>query len=712
MGPPGGGRNPVTERLLRHFASVSVTPFEESTVSLIFSSVLRWHWDRHPKFSAGVQALTDKLVAATRDLYAAVTATLLPTPAKTHYTYNLRDQSRVFQGLCLSTPEQFPAPDGVVRLWVHEVHRVFCDRLVCEEDQRVFLAAVKTIVKKRFATDLGKLLGGDEAAPAAGAGADSAPEAGGGAESGDSRPISAAAASASGAGAGGGVQDSDMDKVRNLFFGSYMNRQREYAEIRDQAALENAWVGYLEDLNAVSPKPMHLVLFRFAIDHASRIARVLKQPGGHALLVGVGGSGKASLTRLAASVLDYDLMSVELTKGFGHDEWRAFLRRLLRKTGGESKPTVLLLNDQQLSAHASMLEDVNGLLNSAQVSNLWPADELAEALELARLELKKQKKSLDSQQALLQYFIAQCRSNLHVVLCMSPIGPTFRERLRMFPSLLSCCTMSWLAAWPTEALTSVATDFLADVDMTAETRAACVRMCMAAQMDVEEMSDRFFEQLRRRTYVTPTSYLELLTCFKTLLGAKRKETAKLRARFQNGLDKLAQTELSVKQMQVELEQMQPALLRTSQDTDAMMVVVSRETEEAHKIRIAVAKEEAVATEAANMAKAIERECAADLSEAMPILEAAIAALDTLTPQEISEIKAMRNPPRGVKLVMEALCVVKKIGPARVPAPDGKGFVQDFWGPSVKYILSDPKLLRSLVEYDKDNMDPKVSGRNG
>ncbi len=128
--------------------------------------------------------------------------------------------------------------------------------------------------------------------------------------------------------------------------------------------------------------------------------------------------------------------------------------------------------------------------------------------------------------------------------------------------------------------------------------------------------------------------------------------------MQVGLEKLQVTEESVTGMKEELIALQPQLEESTRQTEAAMEVISRESAEADKVKQVVSKEEAAASHEAATVKAIKDECEADLSEAMPLLEGAIAALNTLKPADITEVKGMKSPPGGVKRVLEAICIMK------------------------------------------------------
>merc|ERR1711975_107898 len=64
---------------------------------------------------------------------------------------------------------------------------------------------------------------------------------------------------------------------------------------------------------------------------------------------------------------------------------------------------------------------------------------------------------------LYAYFVEKCRQNLGIVLCFSPIGDSWRSRLRQFPSLVNCCTIDWFTEWPPDALQAVAQKFLSQI---------------------------------------------------------------------------------------------------------------------------------------------------------------------------------------------------------------------------------------------------------
>ncbi|GFR52768.1 hypothetical protein Agub_g15379 [Astrephomene gubernaculifera] len=685
MGPPGGGRNPITPRYARHFNLVSIVDFDETTLGRIFSTLLAWHLDVR-SFPNYIKELRDPIISATLSVYTRVAAQLLPTPTRSHYTFNLRDISRVMQGFLLLPPQLLgaspvQAKEKYLRLWAHEILRVFYDRLVDDRDRTWFLSFLRTVMKERLGAEFDSLFA-------------------------HLRPQGAG-------GEGGG--EVTIEGVRRCFFGDYMDDNedpalRQYDEVTDIPSLTARVEEMLADHNATSKRPMNLAVFLYAVEHISRITRVLKQPGGHLLLVGVGGSGRQSLARLAAFICGMVAFQVEISKSYGPAEWREDLKRFVRAAGGDNRPSVFLFSDSQIKAE-SFVEDVNNLLNSGEVPNMFPYDERAAVLEQCRAASKREGLALETAVELWAYFVDKTRDNLHIVLAMSPIGDAFRERLRQFPSLVNCCTIDWFTAWPDDALEAVAMKFLRDVDLTPEQRNQVMLQCKMFHEDVRQLSEAFRSEQGRINYVTPTSYLELITCFTTLLGAKRAEVSAAKRRYEVGLDKLQFTASQVSIMQDELTALKPVLIRTVEETERLMATVSKEKTEVVEPKKAIVDQDVKRAEgAAAAANAIKTECEDALAEAIPILEAAISALDTIKPADIKLVQSFKNPPSTIKLVMEAVCVLLDIKPQRIKDPSGSGkMIDDYWG-SAQKLLADPLFVKTLKEYDKDAVPPRIIER--
>nr|XP_019607160.1 PREDICTED: dynein heavy chain 3, axonemal [Rhinolophus sinicus] len=671
MGPPGGGRNDITGRFTRHLNIISINAFEDDILTKIFSSIADWHFGKG--FDVMFLRYGKMLVQATMTIYKAAVENFLPTPSKSHYVFNLRDFARVIQGVLLCPHTHLQDFEKLIRLWMHEIYRVFCDRLIDDEDRQIFFNMMKETTSNCFKQTVEKVL--VHLSPT------------------------------------GKIVE---DNIRSLFFGDYFKPESDpkiYDEITDLKQLTVVMEYYLEEFNNVSKAPMSLVMFRFAIEHMSRICRVLKQNKGHLLLVGIGGSGRQSASKLSTFINSYELYQIEITKSYSASEWREDLKKVMLQVGVATKSTVFLFTDSQIKDE-SFIEDINMLLNTGDVPNIFPADEKADLVEKMQTAARTEEggKMEITPLSMYNFFIERVKKNLHIVLAMSPVGDAFRNRLRMFPSLINCCTIDWFQSWPTDALELVANKFLEDVELEDRIRTEVISMCKYFQESVKELSREYYSTLRRHNYVTPTSYLELILTFKTLLQSKRQEVDTMRNRYLTGLQKLNFAASQVAVMQVELTALQPQLIHTSEETAKMMVKIERETREADAKKLLVQADEKEANAAAAISQGIKDECEGDLAEAMPALEAALAALDTLNPSDISLVKSMQNPPGPVKLVMESICVMKGLRPERKPDPSGSGkMVEDYWGLSRK-ILGDLKFLESLKTYDKDSISPVVMKR--
>uniref|UniRef100_A0A8C9MKB7 Dynein axonemal heavy chain 12 n=1 Tax=Serinus canaria TaxID=9135 RepID=A0A8C9MKB7_SERCA len=626
MGPPGGGRNPVTPRFLRHFNICSINSFSDETMIRIFST--RYVFDYVDLFCYYLK------------VYKKAIKNLLPTPAKSHYTFNLRDFSRVIHGCLLIKKSAVQNKHVMIRLFVHEVFRVFYDRLVEDDDRTWLFNLVKDIVKEHFKETqeliTGKIL----------------------------------------------IQIS-------LCFGDYMDpelegEERLYIEIPSIEEFSDIVEQCLDEYNQTQKTRMNLVVFRYMLEHLSRLSRILKQSGGNALLVGMGGSGRQSLTRLAAFMARMCVFQPEISKTYGTNEWREDLKRLLKSAGVKGLKTVFLITDAQIKEE-SFLEDIDSVLNTGEVPNLFAADEKQELIEAGDRSEEL------SPLALYAFFVNLCKENLHIVVAFSPIGDAFRNRLRQFPSLINCCTIDWFQPWPEDALERVASKFLETLQLTDTERQAVVPICKYFHTSVLALS----ESLGRHNYVTPTSYLELIAAFQRLLTEKRDSVMKAKKKYVNGLDKLAFAESQVGRMKIELIELQPKLEEAKVENASMMKIIEVESAEVEEKRKIVKVDEEIATEKAEEAQALKNECESDLAEALPVMEAAIGALDTLKPSDIAVVKTMKNPPSGVKLVMAAVCVIREKKPERIADPSGSGGkIWDYWGVSQK-MLGNINFLKEL-----------------
>eukprot|EP00746_Dinoflagellata_sp_MGD_P065558 gnl/MRDRNA2_/MRDRNA2_27306_c0_seq1.p1 gnl/MRDRNA2_/MRDRNA2_27306_c0~~gnl/MRDRNA2_/MRDRNA2_27306_c0_seq1.p1 ORF type:complete len:1713 (+),score=337.76 gnl/MRDRNA2_/MRDRNA2_27306_c0_seq1:612-5141(+) len=227
---------------------------------------------------------------------------------------------------------------------------------------------------------------------------------------------------------------------------------------------------------------------------------------------------------------------------------------------------------------------------------------------------------------------------------------------------------------------------------------------------VEASANEYKNSHGRHVYVTPTSYIELLNNFEAILNQKRVTTSTQQQRYQVGLDKIADAETQVARLQQMLTEKKPILLKTQEEVGEMMVVIEKDKAEANEVQVSVGKEEADAQIKAGETQAIKDDAQRDLDQALPALDAAVACLKKLKADHIREVKALANPPNGVKLCMEAVCIMFAVKPVKKNDPNIPGKkIDDYWEAAQRELLKEPKkLLDDLMSYEKDNIpDPVI-----
>ncbi|XP_037299908.1 dynein heavy chain 6, axonemal isoform X2 [Manduca sexta] len=639
--PPGGGRNPLTARFVRHFAMFYISAPNADAMKTIFKAILKGHME---DFVSEVSVLGEPIVNAAVEVYLKICAELLPTPAKSHYVFNLRDLSKSMQGVLQADAAYMRAPQGMLRLFYHECLRVFHDRLINIEDKSYFYHLMASVCEKYFHNPILDV-----------------------------------------------PEDPIIERPPLLLFGDFLNsavpkENRNYQEISDMARLMVVLKEYLEEYNSTARAEMHLVLFQDAVEHVVRVARVFRAERGHCLMVGPGGSGRRSVATLAGHVNECKCMGMELKRNYDTPEFHDDLRKMYMRAGVNNDDTVFLFTDTQITKE-EFLEDINNMLNSGEVPNLFEGDTYEQVQTGCRNDAAKFGINPADRDSVYYFFINRVRGKLHLCICMSPVGEAFRRRCRMFPSLVNCCTIDWFTKWPPEALLSVAQQCLQPLG-NQEIIEKISPLCVIMHQDVDLMTDRLYQEMRRYFYTTPSSYLDLLKLYLALLDKKQQQIIRGRDRISCGLQKLYETYEVVGVMEQQVREMEPILARKAEEGIALVDRLKVEQKAADEVKQAVMKDEAEAKIKAEEVKEIADEAKADLALAMPAMEAAQNALKALNKADINELKAFQKPPALVRFVMEPVCILMGVKPD--------------WD-STKKLLADVNFIGKLEDYDKDHI---------
>jgi len=597
---PTAGSFTICERAQRQFATFACLMPSKQDLTTIFQSLMAGHV---LGFTNQVVDCVPKIIEASLVLYEDVSKKFLPSAVKFTYNWSLRELTNIFQGVCMMRSSDYTTFQDVVKLWIHEFARVISDRFFTIPELDVYGTILREVMKKQL-----------------------------------------------------DIKNADEILSNTILYTSFANSTTgAYLPVDGieqlRKVVDNKLVEYNES-NAM----MDLVLFEQAAEHIARISRIISNPSGNAMLIGVGGSGKQSLSRLAAFINNYEVRQLQVTGSFRVDDLLEAFREIFKQCGVKGVQILFLMTDTQVVDERFLIY-INAILSSGWISGLFPKDEIDGMLGNLRNEAKSAGIP-DVPEAMLSFLIQRVRANLHVVLCFSPVGDTFRVRARRFPALIMNTAIDFFHPWPREALISVASKFLVDVELPTEEIRSQLAVHMAEEhLSVTELSKRYYETQGRYNYVTPKSYLELIGFYKFLLDIKRADVNRLIDRLDVGLSTLRKTAADVAELQIDLTHRLEQVAEKQIATNALLEEIGVQRADADvQNELANAEAEKAAIASAEAAK-IEAQAEAELAEAKPAMEAAKDAVDCLSKGMLTELKSLSNPPSGVDNVTSAVLIL-------------------------------------------------------
>ncbi|XP_058454309.1 dynein axonemal heavy chain 2-like isoform X2 [Malaya genurostris] len=634
-------------RLLNKFNIIYYATNSDENKAFIFTEKIKtmMHSDKSNK-------ILDSLAPATVELIRCLATSMPPTPNNPRYQFSMKTVGRILNAFCqLSIKTTLSDKTSLLRFWIHECYRETYDLLRASDHKKYFEIFNDTISTYFEATLHGI-----------------------------------------------------CPRNRSPVFCDMKTADSKYEDVAEIEQLIQLTEEAAQIHFATESVP---IVHKAAVEHAAKLLRILQIENGHIILSGDAGSGRSTVCQIAMSMYNFQKTDTRDNILLHHlrikliDDAEAIDRKFTKLfiRCMSSRVLCLIQVHQPEKTNQSMLEIVNSIILNGTIDGFYPCS--------------------DSLHNFPENFIwTDVRLNLHFVLCIPDSSEHYRLLSNAFPSLCTSVTTNCMQSLSNESLTEITKKFLQrnvifDIPILGPDNSVSVQRkqqyrkrdsliqsteerLLLATVDaiprVHLSAKHDMVSSQARTSVLCSWYFEMLLTFERILVLKRSNLSNEYRKFHIGIEQIIDATQNVTLLQERLEKQQEQIGIYQLELEQFIESINLQTAEADEQsqEVSVQREKIGAEEI--LCKQLADDAGADLEKAMPALNNAIAALDSLNKKDMNEIKSYARPPVKVELVLNAVMILLGKEPTWTEA---------------KRQLGEQKFLDTLKNLDRNHISDKT-----